>query len=108
MRSLTLPLWETARCPARISWKSATMSAIRDRTLEQQILAAFRTAMKIGRLDVADQLLTALELLSPREAPSTPLAAAYLMASENYYVAQQHPGDGPRLRRRLSQRRRGR
>ena len=46
--------------------------------LERRTLAAFRQAVDDGRLDVAEHLLRALEVLKPDLAPGSPLADAYL------------------------------
>ena len=46
--------------------------------LERRTLAAFRQAVDDGRLDVAEHLLHALEVLGPDVAPGSPLADAYL------------------------------
>jgi hypothetical protein len=53
-------------------------SAVADGRLEKRTLAAFRQAVDDGRLDVAEHLLRALEVLGPDAAPGSPLAEAYL------------------------------
>ena len=46
--------------------------------LERQIAIAFEAAIRSDRLDVAEHLLDALELLDPELRPGAPLARAYL------------------------------
>lgn len=46
-------------------------------TLDVKILAAFKQACAEGRLDVADHLLRALEILDARPKPGSPLEEAY-------------------------------
>ena len=46
--------------------------------LERRTLAAFRQAVDNGRLDFAEHLLRALEVLGPDATPGSPLAEAYL------------------------------
>jgi hypothetical protein len=50
--------------------------------LEEQVLAALKQAMTDDRLDVAEHLLRALEVLVPDCAPGSPLAAAYLLIDD--------------------------
>lgn len=48
-------------------------------SLEDRLLAVLEQAMRDDRLDVAEHLLCALEVLAPGCAPGSPLAAAYLL-----------------------------
>ena len=50
--------------------------------LEDRILAALRHAMADGRLDVAEHLLRALEVLAPDGSPGSSLARAYGLIAE--------------------------
>ncbi len=52
------------------------------RPLENQVLAALQHAMAEGRLDVAEHLLSALEMLCTDEIGGTPLADAYLLLAD--------------------------
>lgn len=46
--------------------------------LDSRLLEAFRTAQVVGRLDVAEHVLRALECLCDEARPDTPLGLAYL------------------------------
>ena len=50
--------------------------------LEDQIFAALKQAMSNGRTDVADHLLSALEVLAPECTPGAPLVRAYTLIAD--------------------------
>ncbi len=50
--------------------------------LEGQIFAALKQAMSDGRTDVADHLLSALEVLAPECTSGAPLARAYTLVAD--------------------------
>lgn len=50
--------------------------------LEQKILAALRDAVAENRLDVAEYLLQALEILESEPRPNSSLGKAYLLISQ--------------------------
>lgn len=50
--------------------------------LEEQIVAVLRQAMANGRLDVADHLLSALEVLASDCTPGSSLNRAYMPVAE--------------------------
>lgn len=54
----------------------------RRRTLEEQVLAAFKQAVAEDRLAVADHLLRALEVLVPDEGLGSILDDAYILIAE--------------------------
>ena len=52
--------------------------AMQHSLLERQIAIAFEGAIRCDRLDIAEHLLDALELLDPEPGPGAPLARACL------------------------------
>jgi hypothetical protein len=72
--------------------------------LEDRIHAALRQAIAEGRLDAAEHLLRALEVLAPLCTPGSPLAEAYLLLAEP--EASRRKTGSPALARRSPGRRR--
>lgn len=52
-------------------------------SLEAQILVVFQRALMENRVDVAEHLLCALEMLDPSSEPGSPLSEAFLSVAKD-------------------------
>ena len=78
--------------------------AMKNSLLERQIAIAFEGAIRCDRLDIAEHLLDALELLDPEPGPGAPLARACLSFANGIPCLDQQPsraGRAGRYRRKL-------
>ena len=78
--------------------------AMKHSLLQRQIAIAFEGAIRCDRLDIAEHLLDALELLDPEPGPGAPLARACLFFADRIPCLDQPPsgaGRAGRYRRKL-------